>query len=104
MPWRRQSYEVLPALSVRGRALRQSLRTVTQAWMLGVVWRACISGSQMKVFCRMLGFEDLHFGLDLAVRPGIINAGAEVKNQLSAAVLEYHLVVQGGKPKAGSRL
>ena len=81
MPWRRQSYEVLPALSVRGRALRESLRTVTRAWMLGVVWRSCISGSQMKVFARMLGFDDFDFGL-LAALPFVATFG-----QLVAAVL-----------------
>ena len=35
MSWRRKSFDVLPALSVRGQPLRSSLRLVTAAWMLG---------------------------------------------------------------------
>jgi len=81
MPWRRKSYEVLPALSVRGPELRRSLRTVTTAWMFGVVWMSCVSGSHIPVFCRMLGFNDFHFGL-LAALPFAATIG-----QLFAAVL-----------------
>ncbi|MCD4699195.1 MAG: hypothetical protein K8R91_01305, partial [Phycisphaerae bacterium] len=67
MFWRQKTYEVLPALSVRGKDLRSSLRTVTLAWMFGIVWMACISGSQMTVFCRMLGFTNRDFGILAAI-------------------------------------
>ena len=63
MSWRSKSYEVLPALSVRGPALRASLRTVTVAWMFGVVWMSCVSGVVVKPYARMLGFNDFWFGV-----------------------------------------
>jgi len=63
MSWRSKSYEVLPALSVRGRELRTSLRFVTVAWMFGIVWMVGVGGSQMRSFCRMLGFGDFAFGV-----------------------------------------
>ena len=63
MSWRRKSFEVLPALRVGGKDLRKSLRTVTGAWMLGVVWFSIISGSQMTIFAKMLGFSNRQFGL-----------------------------------------
>ena len=63
MSWRRRSYEALPALTVAGPELRRSLRIVTAAWILGVIWMACISGSRMNIFGRMLGFGEFHFGL-----------------------------------------
>jgi len=61
--WRRKSYEVLPALSVRRANLRKAFRTITIAWMFGVVWQSCASGSHVKSFARMLGFNDFAFGL-----------------------------------------
>jgi len=63
MFWRRKSYEVLPALSVRGPELRRSMRLVTAAWMMGVVWMFAVSGSRLNLFGRMLGFNDFHFGM-----------------------------------------
>lgn len=63
MFWDKQSYEVLPALSVRRRELRTSLRMVTTGWMFGIVWMTAVGGSRMNVFGRMLGFDDWHFGL-----------------------------------------
>jgi len=63
MSWRRKSYEALPALTVGGPELRRSLRIVTAAWMLGVIWMACIGGSRMNIFARMVGFGEFHFGL-----------------------------------------
>jgi len=63
MSWRAKSFEVLPALRVGGKPLRRALRTVTTAWMFGVVWMSCISGSQMTLFGRLLGFSDLDFGI-----------------------------------------
>ncbi len=81
MFWRSKSYEVLPALSVRGPELRTSLRTVTLAWMYGVVWMSCVSGSHIKIYCRMLGFNDFAFGL-LAALPFLATFG-----QLFATVL-----------------
>ena len=44
MPFRRKSYDSLPALSVRGPALRASLRWVTAGWMVGVFWGAFMMG------------------------------------------------------------
>ena len=67
MSWRSKSYEVLPALSVRGPELRRALRTATTAWMFGVVWLACTAGSRVTFFGRMLGFDDFHFGMMSAI-------------------------------------
>jgi len=67
MWWRRRSFEVLPALRVGGKPLRRSLRLVTMAWMLGVVWMSCISGSQWTLFQRLLGFSNMHFGLIMGI-------------------------------------
>ncbi|MHC4294500.1 MAG: MFS transporter, partial [Planctomycetota bacterium] len=67
MSLRNKSYEVLPALSVRGSELRQSLRIVTVAWMFGIVWMSCIMGSHVKSFARILGFNDLAFGIMAAM-------------------------------------
>jgi len=63
MDWRKTKYEEVPALSVRGHNLRHSLRTVTLAWMFGVVWSVCITGSHVNTFAVMLGFNNLAFGL-----------------------------------------
>jgi len=63
MSLRHRSYKVLPALSVRKAELRRSLRLVTAAWGLGIIWMTCISGSWMNTFRRMLGFTDRHFGI-----------------------------------------
>ena len=68
MSLRFKSYETLPALSVRGRELRTSLRYVTAGWMFGIIWMTIISGSRMNYFCRMLGFTDLHFGILTAMQ------------------------------------
>jgi len=62
MPWRRRSFDELPALRMGGKPLRAALRTVTAAWMFGVVWMACISGSQMTLLGKLLGFSNRHFG------------------------------------------
>ena len=62
MLWRRRSFELLPALSVRGKHLRKGLRVVTTAWMFGIVWQATLQGSTMNLWGRMLGFTDEHFG------------------------------------------
>ena len=81
MPWREKSYDVLPALSIRGLELRKSLRLVTIAWMYGIVWMSCTTGSHVKIYARMLGFNDFLFGLLTAI-PFIAGVG-----QLLAAVL-----------------
>lgn len=81
MSWRNKSYDEVPALSVRGQRLRQSLRTVTVAWMFGIVWMTCIAGSRLTIFARMLGFNNFHFGL-LAAVPFVATLG-----QLVATVL-----------------
>jgi MFS family permease len=57
----------MPALSVRRAELRKSLRLVTAAWMFGIVWMVGISGTQVKSFCRMLGFNDFTFGVMNAI-------------------------------------
>jgi len=74
MSWRSKSYEVLPALSVRGCELRQSLRTVTIAWMFGIVWMSCAYGSHLKSYARMLGFGDFAFGI-MAALPWLATFG-----------------------------
>ena len=74
MSWRNKSYDEVPALSVRGQRLRQSLRTVTVAWMFGIVWMTCIAGSRLTIFARMLGFNNFHFGL-LAAVPFVATLG-----------------------------
>ncbi|MCJ7543593.1 MAG: MFS transporter [Phycisphaerae bacterium] len=79
--WRRQYYEVLPALSVRRGALRQSLRQITVAWMFGVAWISCTSGDQVRAFAKMLGFNDFAFGL-LGALPFLATLG-----QLYASIL-----------------
>jgi len=43
------------------------MRTVTAAYTLAVVCLACTSGSHIKVFARMLGFNNLAFGLMSAI-------------------------------------
>ena len=81
MSWRRKSYDEVPALSVRGHALRWSLRRVTLAWMFGIVWMSLVAGSRMTLFARALGFKELHFGLLAAVPYAAILA------QMAAAAL-----------------
>jgi len=61
--WRRKSYEVLPALSIRGSVLRSSLNRVLVSSVLCVVWISSVTGSHMRIFGRMLGFDDFAFGL-----------------------------------------
>lgn len=72
---------MLPALSVRRRALRQSLHRVTVAWMFGVTWMSCTSGDQVRAFARMLGFNDFAFGV-LGALPFLATLG-----QLQAALV-----------------
>lgn len=81
MSWREKSFEVLPALSVRGKELRHSLRLVTAAWMVGVIWSICVGGDQMRAFAHIMGFNDFAFGLMGAI-PFIATLG-----QLPAAIL-----------------
>ncbi len=83
MKWKYRSFEILPALRFRGRPLRGALRTVTVAWMFGVVWMSCISGSQMTLFCRLLGFQQYHFGI-LAAIP----FAATYAQLIAAAIIE----------------
>jgi len=63
MSWRAKSYEELPALSVRGKDLRRSLRTVTAAWMFGVVWMTSVGGATMLNFGYLAGFTEFHWGV-----------------------------------------
>jgi MFS family permease len=81
MSWKSRSYEAVPALSIRGQQLRRALRTVTLAWVFGVVWLSAVSGSHFKILASTLGFNDLAFGL-LATLPFLATFG-----QLLAALL-----------------
>ena len=64
---RQKSFDELPALAVRGRSLRHSLRLVTMAWMFGIVWMSLITGSQMTNFQRLMGFGYWSFGIMSAI-------------------------------------
>lgn len=81
MSWKSRSYEAVPALSIRGPQLRLALRTVTLAWVFGVVWLSAVSGSHFKILASTLGFNNLAFGL-LATLPFLATFG-----QLLAALL-----------------
>jgi len=81
MSWKRRSYDAVPALSVRRRHLRRSLRTVTVAWLFGVVWLSSASGSHFKLLASEVGFNDFAFGL-LATLPFLATLG-----QLLASLL-----------------
>ena len=81
LSWKDSTYEVLPALSVRGRNLRHSLRIITLAWMYGVVWMSCTTGEQVRIFAKMIGFNDFAFGL-MGALPFLATFG-----QLNMAVL-----------------
>ena len=63
MSWRTRSYDVLPALSVRGPELRSSLRSVTAASMLGAVWMVSVGGATMLNFGYLAGFAEFHWGV-----------------------------------------
>ena len=63
MWFRRQSYDAVPALSIRREALRWSLRRITLAWAIGVVWLTAIHGPHFGKFTRMAGFTDLTLGI-----------------------------------------
>ena len=67
MPWRRKTFDELPALSIRGRQLRSALRTVTAGLMFFMLFFACTSGSHVKIYLRMLGFNNFTFGLLSAI-------------------------------------
>ncbi len=81
MSWRRKTFDELPALSVRGPQLRRALRTVIIAWMYGIVWMTCVTGSRITLFARMVGFSDFEFGV-LAALPFVATLA-----QLAAAML-----------------
>jgi hypothetical protein len=61
--FRRQSYNALPALSVRGPALRSSLQLVTAGWTVGLFWAAFIGGSGWEILAAMMGFKGFSLGL-----------------------------------------
>ena len=63
MPFRRKSYDMLPALSVRGRTLRNSLRWVTAGWMVGVFWGVFIGTSGWEILVGMISPQDWWLGL-----------------------------------------
>ena len=74
MRLRHASWEILPALSVRKAELRRSLRLVTGAWALGIIWMTCTGGSWMNSFQLMLGFNNNHFALMTAL-PSLATLG-----------------------------
>jgi MFS family permease len=59
----------LPALSIRRANLRRALRIVTMAWMFGIVWGTLVGGDQTRILGDMLGFQDWHFSLLIALPP-----------------------------------
>jgi len=65
---------------VEGPELRRAFRTVTLAWMFGVVWLSSASGSHFRVLARLIGFDNFAFGL-LAALPFVATLG-----QLAAAL------------------
>jgi len=67
MRLRNASFEVLPALSIRKAELRRSMRVVTAAWAMGIIWMTCTGGSWMNTFQVMLGFSNTDFGLMTAL-------------------------------------
>ena len=66
---------------MRGPELRRALRTVTIAWMFGVVWLVSASGSHLRIFAGMVGFGDTAFGI-MGAMPFVATFG-----QLIASVL-----------------
>ncbi len=83
MRLRHASFEVLPALSIRKAELRRSLRLVTAAWALGIIWMTCTGGSWMNSFQVMLGFSNVDFGLMTAL-PSI----ATLANLAAVVIIE----------------
>jgi len=79
--WRKKTYDELPALSVRRKDLRKSLRIVTAGFVLAMLWTGSCQGAHMPIFGKMLGFTDFHFGL-LASMAYLATLG-----QLVAAIL-----------------
>ena len=53
----------MPALAVRGPALRWALRRIVIAWAFGVVWLVVTQGPHCDKFTRMVGFDDFTRGL-----------------------------------------
>ena len=91
--WKSESYAKLPALSVRGKQLQRSLRTITAAWMVGIVWLIAISGSHFKVLAEALGFGDFAFGL-LATLPFLATIGQVFAAMIieRTGVLKYQFI------------
>ena len=77
--------EASEAERVEGPELRRALRTVTLAWMFGVVWLSAASGSHFRVLARLLGFDNFAFGL-LASLPFVATLG----QLLAALAIERH--------------
>ena len=91
--WKSESYAKLPALSVRGKQLKRSLRTITLAWMFGIVWLIAISGSHLKVLAEGVGFGDFTFGL-LATLPFVATIGQVFAAMIieRTGVLKYQFI------------
>ena len=94
---RHKSYDVLPALSVRKAELRRSLRLVTGAWALGIIWMMCTTGPWMNTFRRMLGFNNFHFGLMQAL-PFVAAFGnlAATIHIERTGLRKFHFILWGG--------
>ena len=73
MSWKSKTFDPpfggLPALSIRGPELRQSLRVYTIATLYLTAHSSFVSGSHINSFCRMVGFTDWHMGLLTSLPP-----------------------------------
>jgi MFS family permease len=70
MSWKSKTFDgPLPALAIRGPALRQSLRIYTIATLYLTAHGVCVSGAHINSFCRMAGFADWHMGLLTSLPP-----------------------------------
>jgi MFS family permease len=94
LSWKTQSYEAVPALTLRGPALRWALRRVTIAWMIGVIWAALISGSRLRILAEMMGFNDFTLGV-LGSLPFVATFGqiiASLLIQRTGGLLKYQFI------------
>lgn len=65
--WRSKSYDVLPALSIRGKELRSSLHAVTLGWVFGSMWMIGIGGATISNFAKLTDWGDFHWGVYQAI-------------------------------------
>ncbi len=67
MPFRKQSYDALPALAIRGDNLRWCLRRITMAWAVGTVWVTVAMGPCMERYAALIGGGNFTLGLIAAI-------------------------------------